>query len=125
MSGELIQRPFAQGKLSDPVIRTRCGQAAADGDAGAIDALCTFCRGAVESMVFIHGRRLSWVEQQDAVQEALITAVDRFSTFRGEADPCTWMAGVAKNVARNHMRAADRHRNRSATVDLVTVWAEL
>lgn len=109
--------------LEDPDHRRQVGHAAAAGDRQAIDALCRHCRAVVEAMVFTHARTLTWVEHEDAVQEALIAAVDRFDTFRGEADPCTWMGAVAKNVARNHRRSAERQRARSAAPTATPVAA--
>lgn len=102
----------------DPEARRQFGRKAAAGDTAAIDALCRHCRAVVESVVFSHARTLSYAEHEDAVQEALITAVERFHTFRGDADPCTWMGGIAKNVARNHRRSAERrHSHSTAPVD--------
>lgn len=89
--------------------RIRLGRAAASGDEDAIEALCSCCRGAVQAevMKLTKGSVCSG-EQEDIVQEGLMKAVELFSTFRSESDPCTWMVGVARNVTRNYLRSATR-----------------
>lgn len=45
----------------------------------------------------------------DLVQEAFLRAQRAMATMRGEAEPGTWLAAIALNVARDHFRAAKRH----------------
>jgi len=101
--------------------RRRLGLAAASGNEEAVWALCADCRGAVQAEVarLVKGTVCS-NEQEDIVQEGLMKAVELFPMFRGESDPCTWMVGVAKNVARNYVRSAVR---RVAPVVALSDWS--
>jgi RNA polymerase sigma factor (sigma-70 family) len=48
----------------------------------------------------------------DAVQDVFVIAYRRWSTFRGDSTPRTWLFGIARRVAWRHRRAAHVHASR-------------
>src|SRR5258706_7629761 len=47
-------------------------------------------------------------ELDDLVQASFMAAFRAASRYRGEAAVCTWLFGIAGNVARHHMRSEGR-----------------
>jgi RNA polymerase sigma-70 factor (ECF subfamily) len=54
---------------------------------------------------------------EDLVQQTLIAAVQSFPRFRGEASVKTWMARIAVNIVRQHLRRP--YRRRQVALELV------
>lgn len=50
----------------------------------------------------------------ELMQETYCRALEAMDTFKGDSEPLTWLCGIAKNVARNHIRGVMR------SVDLVS-----
>ncbi len=84
-------------------------------------------RDALDTLMQAHGTRLlrlcAVILQdehlaQDAVQDTFLRAYQRFGSFRGDADACTWLTAIAVNVCRDYRRSAyfrhvDRRREPS------------
>jgi RNA polymerase sigma-70 factor (ECF subfamily) len=90
--------------LSDPVLVTR----AKNGDAAALDALCTRHAPRVERLA----RHLlrDPEDARDAAQESLAKLCVRLRQFRGESQFSTWLHRLVVNTCRD---AADRGRSRA------------
>ena len=81
---------------------------AQEGDHGALDQLCRVYSERVQRMVrFRMGRELRGkLESMDLVQDAFVAAVkglDKFE-YRNEGDFLRWMAKIAENRIRDHMK---------------------
>jgi RNA polymerase sigma-70 factor, ECF subfamily len=55
---------------------------------------------------------------EDLLQQTLIAAVESFPRYRGEAAVRTWMARIAVNIVRQHLRRPQRRR--TIALELVT-----
>jgi RNA polymerase sigma-70 factor (ECF subfamily) len=96
--------PLPYDRLSDPILVTR----AKDGDALALEALCTRHAPRVERLA---RHLLSNPEDaQDAAQESLAKLCVRIKQFRGESQFSTWLHRLVVNTCRD---AAQRQRTRS------------
>ncbi len=61
-------------------------------------------------------------EAEDAAQEALVAAVGRLDTFRGEAALRTWVYAIALNVCRRHLQ---KRRSGQRLIDVLQGWLHL
>ncbi len=97
------QRPLDYESLSDPILVTR----ARDGDARALEALCTRHAPRVERLAhhFLRDRE----DARDAAQEALAKLCVRLRQFRGESQFSTWLHRLVVNTCRD---VAERQRAR-------------
>jgi len=48
-------------------------------------------------------------DAEDAVQDALLSAIKHLNQFRGEAQLSTWLTAIVINCARMHLRKRSRH----------------
>ncbi|MET3683898.1 RNA polymerase sigma-70 factor (ECF subfamily) [Alkalibacillus flavidus] len=48
--------------------------------------------------------RLGTPDVEDLVQDVFIKAIDHHQSFRGDANPKTWLISIARNVAIDHTR---------------------
>ncbi len=56
-------------------------------------------------------RLTGWsADSADVVQETLVVAWSKLSTFRGDSSLKTWLTGIAVRVARGHQRSETRWR---------------
>lgn len=105
-----ITKPLRPGgalvyeKLSDPILVTR----AKDGDALALEALCTRHAPRVERLA-LHILR-DPEDARDAAQEALAKVCVRLRQFRGESQFSTWLHRLVVNTCHD---AAERRKARS------------
>lgn len=108
-TGRQIRQPLRQDrslvyeKLSDPILVRR----AKDGDALALEALCTRHAPRVERLA----RHLlrDPEDARDAAQEALAKVCVRLGQFRGDSQFSTWLHRLVVNTCRD---AAERQRTR-------------
>jgi RNA polymerase sigma-70 factor (ECF subfamily) len=78
------------------------------GDRNALDQVLRSQAPAIERLLF---RMLGPdAELEDLLQTTLIAAVHSFPRYRGEASVRTWLARIAVNVVRQHLRRPERHR---------------
>ena len=96
--------PLDYERLSDPVLVTR----AKDGDALALEALCTRHAPRVERLA-LHLLR-DPEDARDAAQEALAKVCVRLRQFRGESQFSTWLHRLVVNTCHD---AAERRKARS------------
>ncbi len=61
-------------------------------------------------------------EAEDATQEALVAAVSRLDSFRGEAALRTWVYAIALNVCRRHLQ---KRRSGQRLLDVLQGWFHL
>lgn len=56
----------------------------------------------------------------DVLQETLAAALQSFGNYKGlnNAEPGTFLIGIAKNVAQSHFRRLDRHERRRAPIEI-------
>ncbi len=96
--------PLVYERLSDPILVKR----AKDGDARALDELCTRHAPKVERLA----RHLlrDPEDARDAAQEALAKLCVRLKQFRGESQFSTWLHRLVVNTCRD---AAERQRART------------
>lgn len=59
-------------------------------------------------MNFLRRLGLSDDAAEDALQEVFLTAHRKWDTFRGDAQPSTWLHGIAIRVARRHRALAEK-----------------
>ncbi len=97
-------RRLDYASLSDPILVTR----AKNGDAAALEALCTRHAPRVERLA----RHLlrDPEDARDAAQESLAKLCVRLRQFRGESQFSTWLHRLVVNTCRD---AADRKRSRT------------
>jgi RNA polymerase sigma factor (sigma-70 family) len=89
------------------------------GDRAALLSLMDHCRGAIMSAI-ASTRPPASIDLEEAAHLARVKIFERFSTgYDGTGAPCSWMAVVARNRTRDHIRAEGRHVNRSVSIDLV------
>jgi RNA polymerase sigma factor (sigma-70 family) len=57
---------------------------------------------------------------EDVLQETLTAALQSFVNFEGRnnAEPDTFLIGIAKNVTQSHFRRVDRHERRRAPIEI-------
>jgi RNA polymerase sigma-70 factor (ECF subfamily) len=76
-------------------------------------------RGALEQLLRAHARDLERLlvrlvgpvaDVEDLLQLVMIAAVSAFPRFRGEASVRTWLARIAVNIVREHLRRPERKR---------------
>jgi len=55
---------------------------------------------------------------EDVLQETMVAALQSFSNYEGrnDAEPSTYLIGIAKNVVQTYFRRRDRHERRRAPV---------
>jgi RNA polymerase sigma-70 factor (ECF subfamily) len=70
-------------------------------------------------------RRLDDADAEEATQAALIAAVRRIETWRGEASLFTWLCQIARHEISAHLRRERRHRDVVRLDDGPEVRAEL
>jgi RNA polymerase sigma-70 factor (ECF subfamily) len=84
-----------------------------------VDACRRGDRGALETVLRAHARDLERLlvrlvgpgpDHEDLLQLTMIAAVSAFPRFRGEASVRTWLARIAVNVVREHIRRPERTR---------------
>jgi len=93
----------AYDRLSDPILVTR----AKDGDAAALEALCTRHAARVERLARHILRDPE--DARDAAQDALAKVCVRLPQFRGDAQFATWLHRLVVNTCRD---AAERRKSR-------------
>jgi RNA polymerase sigma factor (sigma-70 family) len=56
---------------------------------------------------------------EEVLQETMVAALQSFSNFKGlnNAEPYTYLIGIAKNVVHSYFRRRDRHENRRAPLE--------
>jgi len=56
---------------------------------------------------------------EDVLQETMVAALQSFSNYEGRnnAEPGTYLIGIAKNVVQSYFRRRDRHEHRRASID--------
>jgi len=56
---------------------------------------------------------------EDVLQETMTAALQSFSNYKGlnNAEPGTYLIGIAKNIAHSHFRRLNRHERRSAPIE--------
>jgi RNA polymerase sigma-70 factor (ECF subfamily) len=89
---------------------------AADGDAGAFDALVTVFQGRVFAVAFriLNDR----AEAEDLAQEVFIALYHSISTFRGESKLSTWIYRITRNRCLNRLKFLKRrHVGTQADID--------
>ena len=69
-------------------------------------------RSAVRAVILPYARQYDTVDE--LMQDTFVAALEAKDTYRGDASPVTWLCGIAKNVARNHVRSVMR------SIDLVS-----
>jgi RNA polymerase sigma factor (sigma-70 family) len=59
-------------------------------------------------------------ELEDVLQETMVAALQSFSNFKGlnNAEPGTYLIGIAKNTAQSYFRSRNRHLRRCAPIEL-------
>lgn len=60
----------------------------------------------------LRGLGLPPVALDDAAQDVFLVVHRQLAGFRGESSPRTWLFGIARNVAANHLRRAHRKQAR-------------
>jgi RNA polymerase sigma-70 factor, ECF subfamily len=95
----------------DPAVIEACR----GGDRGALDAVFREQTPALERLL----ARLvgPGADLEDLLQSTLMSAVSAFPRYRGEASVRTWLARIAVNEVRQHLRRPERRRR--ATLELV------
>ncbi|MBT8241808.1 MAG: sigma-70 family RNA polymerase sigma factor [Acidimicrobiia bacterium] len=89
------------------------------GDRTALLSLMDHCRGAIMSAI-ASTRPPASIDLDEAAHLARLKIFERSSTgYDGTGTPCSWMAVVARNRTRDHVRAEGRHSNRAVSIDLV------
>ncbi len=92
-----------------------------------IDACRRGDRDALEQLLRAHARDVERLvvrlvgpgaDAEDLVQLVMMAAVSAFPRFRGEASVRTWLARIAVNVVREHLRRPERRRR--VSLELVT-----
>lgn len=61
-------------------------------------------------------------EAEDAAQEALVAAIQRWDSYRGQATVRTWVYAIALNVCRRHLQ---KRRSGQRLMDLLQGWLHL
>jgi RNA polymerase sigma factor (sigma-70 family) len=63
--------------------------------------------------------RLCDDDLEEVLQETMVAALQSFSNFKGlnNAEPNTYLIGIAKNVVQSYFRRRDRHENRRAPLE--------
>jgi len=56
----------------------------------------------------------------DVLQETMVAALQSFANYEGRnnAEPATYLIGIAKNVVQTHFRRRDRHQHRRAPLEI-------
>jgi RNA polymerase sigma-70 factor (ECF subfamily) len=92
-------------------------EALARGDRGAREA---FCQELLEPVYAFVYWRVDGVAQdaEDVTQETFVTALATLDRFEGRSSLYTWVCGIAKNLARERVRARNRPRPEGAPDDL-------
>lgn len=92
-----------------------------------VDACRRGDRAALETVLRAHARDVERLlvrligpgaDVEDLLQLTLVGAVESFPRFRGEASVRTWLARIAVNVVREHLRRPERKRR--VSLELVT-----
>lgn len=98
-----------------------------------IDHRTTDAAGAVAALVETHGRRLYALalrlcrhkaDAQDMVQDVFLRALRKWHTFRGEADPGTWLYAIAARSCKERMRRKGGLDRRQVPVSQLMPWGE-
>ena len=63
-------------------------------------------RSAVRAVILPYARQYDTVDE--LMQDTFVAALEAKDTYRGDASPVTWLCGIAKNVARKHVRTVMR-----------------
>jgi len=87
--------------------------AAKAGDEAALEALFALH----QDDVYRFARRLTWPDAdaaEDVSQEAMLVALEKLGTFRGQSSFRTWLLGVVVNISRNRQRSERRRHAREA-----------
>ncbi|HEX5578388.1 MAG TPA: RNA polymerase sigma factor [Candidatus Limnocylindria bacterium] len=53
---------------------------------------------------------------EELTQQAFVEAVGSYGRFRGQADPTTWVVGIARHKLVDHFRRVDREARRQAAL---------
>lgn len=61
-------------------------------------------------------------EAEDAAQEALVAAVGKLDTFRGQSSLRTWVYAIALNICRRHLQ---KRRSSQRLIDVLQSWLHL
>lgn len=101
--------------LADGVMRSACAAACQAGDSRACWAICAYCKdqlgAVVGSQLRTHGlytRRVA----NDIIVDSMSAAVKGYlGGFRGDADVCTYIAGIGKMKVLEHSRSQSKNRN--------------
>jgi RNA polymerase sigma-70 factor (ECF subfamily) len=88
-----------------PVKRTDLVSAAQSGDRAALMALIERCSGAIARGLVAAGYSPTFIDYEDAEQDALLAIVENFSRADPVASPCGWMHKVARNRAIGRTRS--------------------
>jgi RNA polymerase sigma-70 factor, ECF subfamily len=91
--------PLVYGRLSDPILVRRVK----DGDARALDALCTRHADRIHRIA-LHILR-DPDDANDAAQEAMVKLVRRIRQFRGESQFSTWLHRLVVNTCKDVAQA--------------------
>ena len=87
---------------------------------------------AIARLLSLHGDRIhalarrlcrTTADADDLVQDVFLQAFRRWSTFRGDADPGTWLYTIAMRMGRRRWRQASRARSLPSTGHLMP-WSE-
>jgi RNA polymerase sigma-70 factor (ECF subfamily) len=92
------------------------------GDPAAVD---TFYRALFEPVYAFVFWRVGGVRQdaEDVTQETFLTALRTLSSFQRRASLQTWVCGIARNLARERLRARDRDAARSGDAGVLRALA--
>jgi RNA polymerase sigma-70 factor (ECF subfamily) len=92
------------------------------GDPAAVDA---FYRALFEPVYAFVFWRVGGVRQdaEDVTQETFLTALRTLASFQQRASLQTWVCGIARNLARERLRARDRDAARGSDADVLRALA--
>ncbi len=88
---------------------------------------------AVTPLVDRHGPRIhalalrlcrNAADADDLVQDVFLQALRKWHTFRGEADPGTWLYAIAARACKARIRSNKRHIARQVPVSQLMPWTE-
>lgn len=90
-------------------------RAFAAGEKAAVETVYRTCLPSV--FAYVAARLGSRVEAEDVVQDAFLTALKSARNFDGRSTLLTWITGIARNKARERVRAAVMARRRAAPAE--------
>jgi RNA polymerase sigma-70 factor (ECF subfamily) len=107
---------------SQRILATTLMDRAASGDEAAFGQLAGIVQDSLYRFALAQG--LAGEDAAEAVQEALLRAWQRRSSWREHADAVSWMYGIAMNVVREFRRRRARSRPADVDLDLLAGAAE-